>query len=58
METSEEGVQERERESVDQIMEGSRISIHFSLTVVSGSLQPNGLQHARLPGPPPTPRAC
>lgn len=35
METSEEGVQERERESIDQIMEGSRISIHFSLSVVS-----------------------
>ena len=34
METSE-GVQERERDSIDQIMEGNHISIHFSLSVVS-----------------------
>ena len=30
----------------------------FSHTVVSDSLQPHGLQHARLPCPSPTPRAC
>ena len=30
----------------------------FSLPVVSGSLQPHGLQHARLPCPSPAPRAC
>ena len=32
-------------------------SVQFSLSVVSHSLQPNALQHARLPCPPPTPRA-
>ena len=30
----------------------------FSHSVVSGSLWPHGLQHARLPWPSPTPRAC
>ena len=30
----------------------------FSHSVVSDSLQPHGLQHARLPYPSPTPRAC
>ena len=30
----------------------------FSCTVVSNSLWPRGLQHARLPCPSPTPRAC
>ena len=30
----------------------------FSCSVVSDSLQPYGLQHARLPCPSPTPRAC
>ena len=30
----------------------------FSHSVVSDSLQPHGLQHARLPCPSPTPRAC
>ena len=33
-------------------------SIQFSHSVVSDSLQPHGLQHARLPCPSPTPRAC
>ena len=32
-------------------------SFQFSRTVVSDSLQPNGLQHARSPCPSPTPRA-
>ena len=32
-------------------------SIQFSRSVVSDSLQPHGLQHARLPCPSPTPRA-
>ena len=31
-------------------------SVQFSLSVVSDSLQPHGLQHARLPCPSPTPR--
>ena len=30
----------------------------FSHSVVSNSLQPHGLQHARLPCPSPTPRTC
>ena len=30
----------------------------FSCSVVSSSLQPNGLQHARLPWPLPSPGAC
>ena len=30
----------------------------FSRSVVSDSLWPHGLQHARLPCPPPSPRAC
>ena len=33
-------------------------SIQFSLSVVSDSSQPQGLQHARLPCPSLTPRAC
>ena len=33
-------------------------SVQFSHLVVSDSLQPHGLQHARLPLPSPTPRAC
>ena len=33
-------------------------SVHFSHLVVSDSLQPHGLQHARLPCPSPTPGAC
>ena len=32
-------------------------SVQFSLSVVSDSLQPSGLQHARLPHPSPTPGA-
>ena len=33
-------------------------SVHFSCSIMSDSLQPYGLQHARLPCPSPTPRAC
>ena len=33
-------------------------STHFSHAVVSDSLQPHGLHHARLPCPSPTPGAC
>ena len=33
-------------------------SVQFSHSAVSDSLQPHGLQHARLPCPSPTPRAC
>ena len=34
------------------------VSVHFSHSVVSDSLWPQGLQHAKLPCPSPTPRAC
>ena len=33
-------------------------SVQFSHSVMSDSLQPQGLQHTRLPCPSPTPRAC
>ena len=33
-------------------------SVQFSCSVVSNSLQPHGLQHARLPYPSTTPGAC
>ena len=35
-----------------------QLSVHFSRPIMSNSLQPHGLQHARLPCPSPTPRAC
>ena len=34
------------------------LSVQFSRSVVSNTLQPHGLQHTRLPCPPPTPGAC
>ena len=34
------------------------MSVQFSCSVVSHSLQPHGLKHTRLPCPSPTPRAC
>ena len=34
------------------------LSVQFSHSVVSNSLWPHGLQHARLPCPSPTPGAC
>ena len=33
-------------------------AVQFSCSVVSDSLRPHGLQHARLPSPSPTPGAC
>ena len=33
-------------------------SVQFSLSVLSDSLQPHGLQHTRFPCPSPTPGAC
>ena len=33
-------------------------SVQFSRSFVSNSLRPHGLQHARLPCPSPTPKAC
>ena len=35
-----------------------RCSLSFSLSVLSDSLRPHGLQHARLPCPSPAPRVC
>ena len=35
-----------------------KFSVQFSHSVVSNSLRPHGLQHARLPCPSPTPGAC
>ena len=37
---------------------GKFLSVQFSCSVVSNSLQPLGLQHARLHCPSPTPGAC
>ena len=34
-----------------------QLSVHFSHSVVSDSLQPHGLHHTRLPCPSPTPKA-
>ena len=36
----------------------SHSSVQFSHSVASDSFQPHGLQHARLPCPSPSPRAC
>ena len=36
----------------------SFISIQFSCSIMSDSLWPHGLQHARFPCPSPSPRAC
>ena len=33
-------------------------SVQFGCSVMPDSLQPHGLQHARLPCPPPSPGAC
>ena len=37
---------------------GFQLQHQFSCLVVSNTLQPHGLQHARLPCPSPTPGAC
>jgi len=41
-----------------QLFHEERGSVQFSRSVMSDSLWPHGLQHARLPCPPPIPRAC
>ena len=44
---------------VYQSLPGSQVgSVQFSCSVISDSLQPHGLQYARLPCPSPTPGAC
>ena len=40
------------------LLRSSLSSVQFSRSVVSNSLQPHGLQHARLPCPSPTPGTC
>ena len=40
------------------LLKASLYSVQFSHSAISDSLQPHGLQHARLPCPSPTPRAC
>ena len=37
---------------------GAKESVQFSRSVMSDSLWPHGLQHARIPCPSPTPRVC
>ena len=49
------GLANAEMVKVRKVMIGS---VQFSLSVVSDSLQPYGLQHTRPPCPSPTPRAC
>ena len=41
-----------------EIIQTFRFSVQFICLVVCNSLQPHGLQHARLPCPSPTPGAC
>ena len=43
---------------IDGCHKGTVISVQFSLSVTSDSLQPHGLQHTRLPCPSPYPGAC
>ena len=43
---------------VKSFAQQSKQSVQFSCSIMSNSLQPHGLQHARLPCPSPTPRAC
>ena len=44
--------------SVNYIYHAVRYIPQFSCSVVSDSLWPHGLQHAKLPCPSPSPRAC
>ena len=44
--------------NITRIFHGISYSVKFSHSVVSDSLQPHGLQHARPPCPSPTPGAC
>ena len=41
----------------NMLLQTQFIIVQFSCSVMSDSLQPHGLQHARLPCPSPTPRA-
>ena len=44
--------------NADQYVRSPKVLKLFSHSIVSNSLQPHGLQHARLPRPSPTPRDC
>ena len=48
--------------SIESVMPSNHLNLHHPLlllpSVLSDSLQPHGLQHARLPWPSPTPGAC
>ena len=51
----------RERVMAQPCFDASRVccwDVQFSRSVMSDSLQPHGLQHARLPCPSPPPRLC
>ena len=43
---------------IDETYPSSYLLLLFSCSVVSDSLQPHGLQHARLPCPSPSPTVC
>ena len=43
---------------LDIVRQCSECTVHFSRSVMSNSLQPNGLQHSRLPCPSPSPKIC
>ena len=51
-------LQQKKRWTNFKIITGVRANLLFSLWVVSNSLWPNGLQHARLLCPSPSTRAC
>ena len=50
-------LQSRPDTAIDRVIGLSQV-VQFSRSVVSDSLQPHRLQHARLPYPSPTPGAC
>ena len=43
---------------IEYIISSKVLLLQLSCSVVSNSLRPHGLQHARLPCPSPTPEAC
>ena len=43
---------------LNELSQSEQTSAQFSCSVVSDSLRPHGLQHARLPCPSPTPGTC
>ena len=45
----------KQSDMTEHVCRARNRSVHFSRSVVSDSLQPHGLQHARLPCPSPTP---